>query len=59
MWVESCTAQGTDPLVMNLDTLLEYRDDVRLELDGVSGKTWNRQISSRCDGSLTRQPLRD
>lgn len=44
IWVEFCTSQGADPLGMNLDTLLEYRDDVRLELDGVSGKTWNQNL---------------
>lgn len=44
MWVESCTSHGADPLEMNFDTLLEYRDDVRLELDGVSGGTWNLNL---------------
>lgn len=44
MWVESCTSQGADPLAMNFDTLLEYRDDVRLEVDGISGGTWNSNL---------------
>lgn len=44
MWIEFCSAHGTDPLAVNFDTLLEYRDDVRLEIDCVSAGTWNHNL---------------
>lgn len=41
MWVEACQSVGADPLFMDYDTLVEYRDDVRLDEDGVTAGTWN------------------
>ncbi|QSE86136.1 site-specific integrase [Rhodococcus koreensis] len=46
MWLDSCASQGADPLAMSYDTLLEYRDDVRFDIDGVSHRTWNRDLSA-------------
>jgi hypothetical protein len=43
-WVEYCTSQGADPIDMNFDTLLEYRDGARLKLDGISRGTWNLNL---------------
>jgi integrase len=45
MWLDHCAQQGTDPLAITFDSLVEYRDEVRIDSDGVSAKTWNRDLS--------------